>query len=283
MVLNVFLIYLRLVLLTGGLLNILIRLFLLEIISWRFIFLLDNFSIFKYLIVQSIFLILRILGIFINPRLLILGFLVKIGLPPFHLWFINLTYLLEKWRFIFITTLHKILPLIILIKIVLLGSSIILRGLIIILRGVIILQMGSFFHVVIVSSIIHSGWIMTSYLTRIEIAIFYWRVYSFTLLVFLGRVIFFFIKFLDFRQTLFLSILWLILSGIPPFTIFWLKVNVLSLFLEKRIIIGFIVVIVSILTLRSYYRVYHTSLSLSKRVIFKYIVIVPLIVNFCIG
>jgi len=67
-----------------------------EILSWVFTILMPAYISIKYLIMQAYFTILGLMGVLWLPLLLILGLLLKIGLPPIHIWFMKISFFFEK-------------------------------------------------------------------------------------------------------------------------------------------------------------------------------------------
>lgn len=88
--------------------------------------------------------------------MLVLLFLVKLGLPPFHLWFMRFRAWLNKKAFLFMTTVHKIAPIFILGKLVM-ESSLLLIVFSFVMSGQVMIEVRDFFYVMMVSSMIHSG------------------------------------------------------------------------------------------------------------------------------
>lgn len=74
-----------------------------------------------------------------------------------------------------------------------------------------------------------------------------------------------FLQYLNISQFSLVRIVWLGMSGIPPFTFFWLKTLILF---SVLIFFGDVVVIIllfsSILALTSYFRVFHIGLKLGR-------------------
>jgi len=253
------------ILLRGGFTNLLLGLFFVELLSWLFILMVDKYLRFKYLIIQNIFLLLSLIGLIWRGALFFFAFLLKIGLPPFHLWFLNLVRVLKKITFLFLVTIHKLLPLFFLIKRLGRSFRLIIRTLIFTVRRILIIQARSLFFIITVSSIIHSGWLLRGSFLSMGFTFFYWRVYSRILVLFFFSFNFSSLKYLNSRQTTFTRIVWLILSGLPPFSIFWLKINILMVLLSIRKILRLFIILASVLRISSYYRAYHLSLSLMKR------------------
>lgn len=244
-------------------------LFFIEALSWLFSFLIEKVIVLKYLIIQRFFLFGGLAGLLWNPNLLLLVFLLKVGLPPFHLWFFVLSFFLRKISFLFISTIHKFLPLFFLIKLSLARNILNLIFLVMVFSGLIILETRTLFFSIINSSIIHSNWIIISRLVRIRIFLFYFVLYMTLICLFFNSLAHSKLLSLDFSQNSYRRGLFLILSGLPPFTFFWLEVNVVVFFLLKRFLIALFILVVAVLRLAIYYRVYHLSLITRERVFYK--------------
>jgi NADH:ubiquinone oxidoreductase subunit 2 (subunit N) len=55
----------------------------------------------------------------------------------------------------------------------------------------------------------------------------------------------------------------LAIRGLPPFSIFWLKINIVAFYIERFLLLTVVIVIVSIFSLLTYYRGYHLSAGVS--------------------
>jgi len=71
-----------------------------ELLSWLFSLLLGARA-FKYLLMQRYFVLFRLIFIRVSGDLVLAVFLVKIGIPPFHLWLIPVLINLKKINFRF--------------------------------------------------------------------------------------------------------------------------------------------------------------------------------------
>lgn len=239
-------------------------LFLLELLSWRLVLIIEKVFALKYLIVQRIFLFIGIYGALFRGLVLILAIFIKMGLPPFHFWFVVLARYFKKWIFFVILTLHKLLPILLLTKIILIRILNWTVQAILMVRGISILQVRGILFVFLVSSLVHSGWLLLRGVLSLRLVLFYWVNYSILIMVFLDIFKRSLLKCLDVIQTRYRSIMWLVLSGIPPFTMFWLKLNI---FIYLRLILGLyslVAIIVSVIRISSYYRAYHLSLRTRK-------------------
>jgi NADH:ubiquinone oxidoreductase subunit 2 (subunit N) len=140
-----------------GCINFLTLIVLLEVLSWVFVVLLPINSSLNYLVVQSYFLIGRLRRVLFNSYLLlILRLLMKIGLPPFHIWLIRVARVLNKETFSFLITGHKLLPLFLLRKLILsvVSFTLITIRLVVIITGLI--RRRTIFYTLMFSSILNS-------------------------------------------------------------------------------------------------------------------------------
>ena len=154
----------------------------------------------KYLMLQRVFLFVGIFGVFLRASILILALLVKIGLPPFHLWIIVLLRYFKKLLFFITLTLHKLLPIFLLSKILNVFYSVPLQ-LLLLTSGAAILQRRGIFFVILASSLIHSGWLLLRNLLSFRLTILYWASYSFLIFLFLMSFKTKVLKKLDINQT----------------------------------------------------------------------------------
>ena len=236
--------------------NIIIRVLLLEVISWLFrrVFTHQNF---KYLIVQSVFFIVIVTGVIINSFIVIVtGVIIKIGIFPFHFWLLNILNKEKDSIWIFIITLHKFAPLLLVLLLFLEGRYATLL-ILLIFRGVILIETNSIFFIFSISSSIHTVWIVIGGLQRKKIYFFYFFLYSILVWIILKILINKILLYKEVNQNSVTRYIWLVLSGLPPFSLFWLKLNVLTL-LTYLLIISLLTV--SILVLFCYFRCYQISL-----------------------
>lgn len=242
-----------------GLTEILLLVFLMESLSWLFIFLLKGELVLKYLLVQSLFFLLFMVGVLWISKVTMLFFLLKLGLPPFHLWFLRLRSFLEKQSFGFISTIHKFSPIFIFSKMIGLVS---LRLIVIsvLMRGLVFVSVSEVFTVLIVSSMIHSRWILFRSWVSAKLVLFYFSLYRILVYLFLFGLSRLIIKYVRVNQSFLSNIVWLIFSGLPPFSLFWLKVLIIRLVVFNMFIYSIAFIIVSVISLFVYYRVFHIGL-----------------------
>jgi len=257
-----------LVSLSIGSLRLLRLLVVLELLSWLFVILVPNTSTLNYLLVQRYFLILRIARILFLPSLLIIVFLLKLGIPPFHIWFIKIARVLNKNRFSFIITLHKLIPILFLSKVIFRIISFIIIWLRLIVVGLALISRRTLFFTLIYSSIVHSIWIILSMILSKGFVLFYWVIYRSLLVILVSLINFIKIENSYLTQRVFLSKCWLLMSGIPPFLLFWFKVYLLVWIIYLfGLFIRVVVITVRVFALTSYYRTWHFGRLLDRRII----------------
>jgi hypothetical protein len=192
---------------------------------------------------------------------LFLGLLLKIGLPPIHVWFIKLSFFMKKWVFLLFSTIHKLLPLLFMGRLLL--SSYVVLAILLVIAGRLIFQVFELFIVLLTSSIVHRSWTLLSIQFNLKLSLRYWILYSFVFLLFLSTIHFLFLFKGGIEQSSSTAIIWLILSGLPPFIMFWLKVWIFLLLVQVRPGLRLILVFTSVLALTSYFRAFHVSLRLT--------------------
>jgi len=232
----------------------------LELLSWTFTLIIPTYMSIKYLIIQTYFIILGLIGLLWFPLLLMLGFILKIGLPPIHIWFMKLAFLMEKWVFLIFSTIHKLFPLL------LLGSLFSRRSyffwILLLIAGRLIFQVFEFFFILLASSVIHRSWTLLGIQFNLKLRLTYWILYSLVFFVFLRTIHFSILFKRGIEQSSSTAIAWLILSGLPPFVIFWLKIWIFLRLIQIRENLSLILVIISVLALASYFRAFHARLRL---------------------
>jgi len=250
--------YMMFMFLSLGCISILLILLLLEVISWIFVILLSGASTLNYLIIQRYFLLLGIIRVIHTPFVLITVFILKLGLPPFQIWFVRISRVLTKSVFGFIITIHKLLPIFFLGDILLSRISFSIVVVRVVLSGGFLLARRTLFFTLLFSSIVHRVWIIFSLLMRKRFVIFYWMSYRILLILlirFLGLI-----KIIHsyLTQGVLITKCWLLISGIPPFIVFWLKAYILIwLISSTTVIISCALIVVSVFALTSYYRTWH--------------------------
>lgn len=230
-------------------------------LSWIFTILMPPFLSIKYLIMQAYFIVLSLVGLLWRPFLLVVGLLLKVGLPPMHIWFVKLSFFIKKWVFLVFSTLHKLLPLFILGRLFISGSYL----LVILLLGAgrLIFQVFELFLILINSSIMHRRWALFGIQYRLKLSLSYWVLYSVVFFTFIRAIHFFTLFKRGVEQTRSTGLTWLILSGLPPFVMFWLKIWIFLFVTQVSVGLRLILIFISVLALASYFRAFHISMRMT--------------------
>nr|ARH54793.1 NADH dehydrogenase subunit 2 [Trigonopterus sp. AH-2016] len=249
---------------------------------------LSNESTIKYFIVQAMASSSLLFSVLILPEMKILSLslssfpsmminstlLLKMGAAPFHFWLPEIISGLN-WNLIFIIlTWQKIAPMILLSYLV--KSSTFLSLIIIfsaIISGIQGMNQTCMRKIMAYSSINHTGWMLSSLLSSINVWFYYFTIYSFInfniILVFNKYHIFYFnqlTKLLNFNKKLKLlfSMNFLSLGGLPPFLGFlpkWLTINFL---VNKNFIaLSLILILSTLVSLYFYTRITLSSITLT--------------------
>ena len=164
--------YTLLVFLFTGRVSFILRLILLEILSWVFI-LLSSFHnksiVIKYMVIQSFFVFIRVLGCYYNLLLFLIRLFIKISIPPFHGWLLKIIKDLSLNLLLFLVTIHKFIPILILASLISLELVILLMVLIVLIipstiKLEVVLLLSSFSHTLWASISFHVGtWLFFLY------------------------------------------------------------------------------------------------------------------------
>jgi len=233
----------------------------LECLSWIFILIISLDLRFSYLIIQGYFFLWRLVFLIIGRfRGLLLTFLFKIGLPPFQRWMLHIFPSLDKRNFWFISSLHKILPIILLIW---LFSGLLLLYLVVIIMVTAILlrfHRTSILFVIRFSSMSHTGWMLRISMLRIGALIKYILCYYILFFLFIAFLQGSWVTTAAFSQRRILRLTWLVMSGIPPFLIFWLKAKVIIGIILLDLLLRVLLLISVVILILIYYRVFSLNL-----------------------
>lgn len=222
-------------------------------------------AIIKYFSIQAfssvLFLIRMLLILLTNSKLLIIAtlisILIKLGIAPFHLWIISMgakvNYLLLLWLLI----PQKIIPLSILSNLSYISNLII--GLSLIFRTLHSLTQTKIKKIIIISSVFSINWIYLTINIRNNMWLLYFITYSLislSVILLLSNdlssiLISGFINKTLINQKL-MVILLLIISGIPPRPIFFLKIRIVYYLSKTRWALLLLIMICSILIIYIY-------------------------------
>lgn len=254
-------IYLLSMLFITGIRRIIIVMMALELLSWLFSSLMRLRAL-KYLLVQSYFVFLLIILVLALPGAVWFCFLLKSGLPPLHAWFFYISFNLTVLMFLVFSTFHKILPLAFLSK-SLMGQTPIV-ALLYIMASILLFQVSIFYYVIFCSSLVHRRWILFSFFNRTYFFLMYVGLYIIFMVSLLARLGLFNFLFLTVSQSSYSSIVWLVISGMPPFSFFWLKSFIVFSYLNM-FLVGYAVLlsIIAVLAITSYFRSFHLRVKLT--------------------
>nr|YP_010608783.1 NADH dehydrogenase subunit 2 [Succinea erythrophana]WAO26030.1 NADH dehydrogenase subunit 2 [Succinea erythrophana] len=220
----------------------------------------SNYSSMKYFIIQgmaSLFLLVSGMSIFYHSSNIFIlsvffsSLLIKLGMFPFHFWVISVMKNLNFVMMFLLLILMKIIPLSFLNLIFVEFSKFNLFLMLVILVSLMTLFVGSLmgnnfssFNLMLGSSSInHSGWLMFSICSGM--LWFYFIIYGIMLWFLLMSI------FNLNNMTTFLSLLGL--SGLPPFSIFFAKLKILSFMIfNKYFMLILILIILSVISLKFY-------------------------------
>ncbi len=254
---------------------------LFECLSWLLATLINISISLKYLLVQSYFIFLSLVGRLYMKRILLLGVLFKLGVPPFHLWYVVLSFFLRKRVFVLFSTLHKIVPILFLSFILISKNWIVF--LMLRLSRVIIISVRGLFYVLLASSVVNTNWALMASLLAKSLFIVYWGVYRmFTVFFFRVLVIDILTRLIN-EQPRLLGVIWLVVAGVPPFVIFWLKACIFIQVLKVSLSLRLLLIITRVLAMVAYFRAFHLSLSLptrQKQVLFPFVLSISLLLSF---
>lgn len=241
--------------------RILISILLMEVLSWFFVKFIPSWRVIKYLFLQRVFLIFTIVSILWWKPLLVFGLLLKVGLPPFHLWIIRLASELKLLPFIFIQTLHKLFPVLVFSKIFKEFLFSFMLRFFILFTGILVSNIRNILFVLRISSILHTFWILLGRIISLSLMLLYWAAYCSLLGLLLKTMNSNFLWLNLFNQRRLTSLVWLVSSGIPPFTIFWLKVCVIDFTLFSiRLTTRVFILLGRVLALTAYFRIWYFSM-----------------------
>nr|AWV83211.1 NADH dehydrogenase subunit 2 [Euterpnosia chibensis] len=238
-------------------------------------------SMMKYFIIQGmgsslLFFSLMLMFIYNMNYLMMISLLIKMGCPPFHLWFPSVMEGLSWFNCFMLSTIQKFVP-IMLISYLNLNVTlfIIMSSLWGSLGG---LMYSSLRKIIAYSSIYNLGWMISGTYIINYSWIIYYLIYSLTLMmVCYSFYIFgmnylnqFFLVSMDYMKLIFMMIIFLSMGGMPPFMGFFPKmILVYCLILNKMFFVCFILLVSALLVMFFYLRVIFTGLMIYS-ISFKY-------------
>lgn len=241
-----------------------------ETLSWLIVILLLE-EAFKYLLVQRFFIVVGLFRIIRILGGLFIVLLIKLRLPPFHNWIVQILIGLKTKSFLFATTIHKLSPFLFLASLFYISEWIFLGTISLIIRIIIITRTITIIGVLVVSSLVNSRWILLRIIIMFTLGVSYWLIYTLLFYRFTMRFTGIRVIFNSLKQRRILVFFWLLRSGIPPFLFFWLKLQIIiNLTFYSNFFIWRLLTLLT-LSFAAYYRIY--SLSKSPRLTIKYSII----------
>nr|AWV83393.1 NADH dehydrogenase subunit 2 [Yezoterpnosia vacua] len=229
-------------------------------------------SMMKYFIIQGmgsslLFFSLMLMFIYNMNYLMMISLLIKMGCPPFHLWFPSIMEGLSWFNCFMLSTIQKFVP-------IMLISYLNLNITLFIIMSCVWGSLGGLMYsslrkIIAYSSIYNLGWMISGTYIINYSWIIYYLIYSLTLMmVCYSFYIFgmnylnqFFLISMNYMKLIFMMIIFLSMGGMPPFMGFFPKmIMVYCLILNKMFFICFILLISALLVMFFYLRVIFTGL-----------------------
>lgn len=216
-----------------------------EVLSWVFCPLLENVAL-KYLLIQGVLMRLIVVALLFAKWLVYVLLAFKLGIAPLHLWYLQVSKYLTNYALWFFMSVHKILPLTLLIKVANFSRALFFF----VTASVILLSCFSLFRILLLSSSLHVVWRWILVCYSHSSALSYWFIYI------LCRA---FILTLETSWSLswrthLLSLSFLLMSGLPPFVLFFFKFSVILRLAYKRVLFSFILLLFRLVRMILYFR-----------------------------
>jgi len=187
----------------------------LELLSWMISILIREVT-FKYILVQGYIIVIVLLSLFFFSRMLGFFILIKLGVSPFHSWYITVSkYLSLQILWVFIT-IHKFLPIMML---TIMSDYLLIIILFIVINVALLLGLFTIFSILLFSSSVHLLWRLVLVRLSVIFTIVYWFIYRIGNMVLLSIS-----SFKVLRVSLLIAIMLLIIRGLPPFLFFSMKI-----------------------------------------------------------
>nr|AWV83406.1 NADH dehydrogenase subunit 2 [Vagitanus terminalis] len=232
-------------------------------------------SMIKYFIIQSIgsslfFMSIIFIDMFMVIHIMLISLLIKIGCPPFHYWYISVMYGLSWMLSFVLMTIQKIIP-VLMVSYLECGLElyVVTSGIWGCMGG---LCYSSIRKIMGYSSIYNLSWIFGGMLINNYSWMIYFLIYSLTLLLICNLMSNHNINYLNqlflFSSSIFKSILMLMIflsmSGLPPFVGFLPKFMVISGLLSMNMsLLSLFLLMTALLTLFFYLRIAMTGLMIN--------------------
>nr|AIW06145.1 NADH dehydrogenase subunit 2 [Gaeana maculata] len=229
-------------------------------------------SMMKYFIIQSMgsglfFFSLMFMFMYNINYLLMISLLIKMGCPPFHLWYPSMMEGMSWYNCFLLSTIQKLTPMILVSY---LNLNITLFILLSCLWGSLGgLMYSSLRKIIAYSSIYNLGWMISGIYMVSYSWMIYWLIYSLTLMMVCYLFYIFGLNYLNqlflisisFMKLILLAIIFLSMGGMPPFLGFFPSmIMVYCLILSKMFFICFVLLISALLVMFFYLRIIFTGL-----------------------
>lgn len=225
--------------------SMLVLLLTAEVLSWVFCPILENVA-FKYLLVQGVLIRLIVVTLLFAKRVMYVLLAFKLGIAPLHLWYLQVSKYLANYALWFFISIHKILPLMLLIKTANFSGALFFFA----LASGVLIGCFSIFRILLLSSSLHVVWRWILVCYSLSSALSYWVIYT------LCSAFIFTLETswsLSWRTHLF-RISFLLISGLPPFILFFFKFSVILRLASKRLLFSFILLLLRLVSIILYFR-----------------------------
>ncbi|YP_009250831.1 NADH dehydrogenase subunit 2 (mitochondrion) [Cimex lectularius] len=228
-----------------------------------------------YFLIQTISSILLLFSILIKPaqiimlmnmtqNIIIVSMMMKLGLPPFHYWFVFVMKKVEWYSCLTLMTWQKIAPLTILSY---MDFNIIIAFIASIVANITAINQTDLRKIMALSSINHLGWMLTCMKESNTwmIYLLFYSLMSASLLIFLKKKKILFInqmnKLNNNSDKLTLSMLMMSMAGLPPFIGFmpkWMAIQYMMM--NMNILLAYLMVMMSLIAVFYYLRMINATL-----------------------
>nr|AWV83198.1 NADH dehydrogenase subunit 2 [Cryptotympana facialis] len=233
-------------------------------------------SMMKYFIIQSMgsslfFISIIFMSIYNVMYITMISLLIKIGCPPFHMWYPSVMEGLSWMCCFLLSTLQKFIPLVMLSY---LNTNLVLFMILSSLWGSISgLNYSSMRKIIAYSSIYNLGWIIGGLMINNYMWLMYFIIYSINLMMVCNVFFVFSVSYLNqmfmlrsnYIQSLLVMIIFMSMGGLPPFLGFLPKLIMVYCFIMNEMIFScFILIISALMVMFFYLRVVFTGLLINS-------------------
>jgi len=248
-------VYRALLLLRGTQTHLLLLVLRMELLSWGVSVFIKE-PAFKYLIIQGLFIVLLVLSVLFLKLSFFIILLRKLGVSPFHSWYLRVSKYQITVILWFFITFHKALPLLIIRSF----FNLLIVVTLITINTIVLIRVVSLFGVILLSSSIHILWRLTLVYYSILIVILYWLLYTIlrASIISITRMLYLLISTL-------LAFNLLVMCGIPPFSLFSFKLIRTIIIVQKRILSSWGFLRLAVIRIVAYFRIFISASKESLR------------------